>query len=167
MPTDAKTKPGRPAPAMGLGTTAPSTVCRSTLLDSSDAVISRNLKSPASAMKKVPSQPVPGPRNVQEKTEEPPGIEPLPSVPAVFVAITTTVSPLVMLFAEKLMVEEASTSFERSSWMKLPTGISWSPEGSFVRPRPFSSPPLAFPNRCGQVVVVLGYILQQGRRRKR
>jgi hypothetical protein len=51
----------------------------------------------------------------------------IPSVPAVSVPITTTVSPLVTLFAEKLMVKEVSTSFERSSWMKLVVVISFSP----------------------------------------
>src|SRR6266478_6500987 len=155
-PPLAKIKPGSPAPTMGPGTTAASTVCRSTLLASSDAVTSRNLKLPALSILKVPSQPLPGPRIVQEKTDEPPGIVPLPSVPAICVPITTTVSPLVTLFAEKLMVDEVSTSFERSSWMKLVVVISFSPLGSFVRPRPSSSLPKFFPNRCGQVPVEVG-----------
>jgi hypothetical protein len=81
---------------------------------------------------------------VEEKTDEPPGIEPLPSVPAVFVAITTTVSPLVMLFAEKLMVEEASTSFERSSWMKLPTGISLVARGIIRKTKAVLIAPIGF-----------------------
>jgi len=152
-PPQVATRPGSPAPTIGPGTAA-STVCRSTLLASPNAVTSRYLKAPAPAIFLTASQGSPGPpTDVQLSSRVPPGIVPLPRVPAVFVPHTCHVSPLVVLLAEKLMVREVRDGriLKRSSWMKLPTVISLSPLGSFVRPAPFSSvslPVFALPNSC-------------------
>jgi hypothetical protein len=152
-PPQAAIRPGNPAPTTGPGTSA-STVCRSTLAPVSPgpsiAVTSRNLNNPPVGKLKPPSQTLPGPlptgamqvpRDVLTA-----GRVPLPTVPAVLVPHTCQPSLLVALLAEKLMFRERSPSVERSSWMKLPTVISLS--APFVRPRPLSSPPRVFPNRC-------------------
>ena len=52
------------------------------------------------------------------------------------------------------LVSGGIVSALRSSWIKLPGVISPSPVGSFVRPRPCSSPPASFLNKSVGVPMI-------------